>query len=133
MSNLIGTDYDSVVKGQSYHYIDSIMKADVTIMDIDHSFNEYKFKLMINRCNIKPSILTFWLIIQKERIDASAGQPQLLDRESSPMQFRYITQSSERYQTLFNHMHNVHGLILLESEMQEILRICREIDTLKMV
>lgn len=32
-----------------------------------------------------------------------------------------------RYQELFNHLANEHDLILLESEMQEIIRICNNI------
>jgi len=32
------------------------------------------------------------------------------------------------HQKLFNHMSNEHGLTLLESEMDEIISICREID-----
>lgn len=31
------------------------------------------------------------------------------------------------YQPLFDHMANEHGLILMESEMDEIVRICREL------
>lgn len=33
------------------------------------------------------------------------------------------------YQKLFNYMSNVHGIILLESEMQEIIEICDDIKT----
>lgn len=32
------------------------------------------------------------------------------------------------YQKLFDHMHDEHGLTLLESEMDEIISICREND-----
>jgi hypothetical protein len=31
-------------------------------------------------------------------------------------------------QDLFNYLHDQHGIILTESEMDEILRICKEID-----
>lgn len=32
------------------------------------------------------------------------------------------------YQPLFDHMSREHGLTLLESEMDEIVRICKELD-----
>ena len=32
------------------------------------------------------------------------------------------------YQQLFDHMYNEHGLILLESEMDEIIEICNTIN-----
>ena len=34
--------------------------------------------------------------------------------------------ADEPYQELFNHMANEHGLILVQSEMQEIIRICKK-------
>jgi len=36
---------------------------------------------------------------------------------------------NEQYQELFEHMRNDHGVILLESELQEIISIVERIDT----
>ncbi len=37
-----------------------------------------------------------------------------------------IMEEENYYQKLFNYMHEEHGLILHESEMQDVLDICKE-------
>lgn len=57
-----------------------------------------------------PSILETWKIIRNKLVAKSK-----------------IPEFKSNYQELFNHMHDEHGLILLESEMDEIIHIVNKI------
>ena len=57
-----------------------------------------------------PSMLEAWKIIRNKVVT----EPKIPEFKSD-------------YQELFNHMHDEHGLILLESEMDEIIHIVNKI------